>query len=230
MTEFHKFPSTPHIQWLGAGPLRDDKVLTETERSNLLRNYLEVEEKIDGANLGFTLDNDLRLRAQNRGSYIDLENPPPQFKGLGKWLAHGGRGEKILDVLFPNKALFGEWCYATHSLKYNSLPDLFLAFDILDLRSMRFLSRLRRVNALVGSDIISVPLLGEGHMDLDDLKAMLGGTSAYSNKMAEGLYVRLDGPEWLIQRAKLVHPSFTQAIDEHWSGRMLELNKVVVPC
>jgi atypical dual specificity phosphatase len=28
--------------------------------------------------------------------------------------------------------LYGEWCYAKHSIHYARLPDLFLAFDIYD--------------------------------------------------------------------------------------------------
>ncbi len=53
---FYRFPHTPHLAWLGSGPVRDDKVFTPQEANDFLSDGVSVEEKIDGANIGFSLD------------------------------------------------------------------------------------------------------------------------------------------------------------------------------
>ena len=34
--------------------------------------------------------------------------------------------------------LYGEWCYAKHTVPYDALPDWFLGFDIFEVASHRF--------------------------------------------------------------------------------------------
>ncbi|HMM73809.1 MAG TPA: RNA ligase family protein, partial [Rhodocyclaceae bacterium] len=67
MTDFFRFPHTPHLAWLGPDAPRDDKVLAPAEARALLSGEVVVEEKLDGANLGLSLAPDGSLRAQNRG-------------------------------------------------------------------------------------------------------------------------------------------------------------------
>ena len=120
MTAFFRFPHTPHLAWLGKGTPRDDKVLSENERTTILARDLVVEEKVDGANIGISVDDDGDLRVQNRGSYLDRHHLPPQFKPLFRWI-HPHR-EALVDALWPDLVLFGEWCYAIHSVEYTKLP------------------------------------------------------------------------------------------------------------
>ncbi|MDR0780776.1 MAG: RNA ligase family protein, partial [Pseudomonadales bacterium] len=123
MTEFFRFPHTPHLAWLGQGEPRDDKVLTPEEVQALLAGEVLVEEKLDGANLGFSIGTDGVLRAQNRGAYL---TPPysGQFSRLGQWLAmHQSR---FFEALEAGLIVFGEWCAARHSLDYSGLPDWWL--------------------------------------------------------------------------------------------------------
>lgn len=70
MSTFYRFPHTPHLAWLGVGEPRDDKVLPASEAEALLARDVVVEEKLDGANLGFSIAGDGRLQAQNRGQYL----------------------------------------------------------------------------------------------------------------------------------------------------------------
>ena len=67
---FFRFPHTPHLAWLGNGTPRDDKVLSPFEANALLAGDVVVEEKVDGANLGFSLGAPGQLRAQNRGHFL----------------------------------------------------------------------------------------------------------------------------------------------------------------
>ena len=85
MTPFFRFPNTPHIRWLAGGSARGDKILSEPEVADLLSGEVTVEEKVDGANIGVSLDDAGRLRAQNRGQF--LEEPfRGQFSRLPAWL------------------------------------------------------------------------------------------------------------------------------------------------
>jgi hypothetical protein len=58
-----------------------------------------VEEKVDGANLGLSVDEDGELRAQNRGTYLNLDAPHGQFKPLRRWI--DARRHQIADALYP---------------------------------------------------------------------------------------------------------------------------------
>lgn len=221
MTEFFRFPHTPHLAWLGPGTARDDKVLSPPEVRELLSGEVVVEEKVDGANLGLSLDPDGRLRAQNRGKYIEHERAAPQFRPLARWLAE--HSERLASALTSDLMLFGEWCYAVHSVRYTRLPDWFVAFDVYDRKAAQFWSVRRRDDLARRAGVPVVPMLARGRFDLAGVRALLG-PSRLGDTPAEGVYVRREDDDWLLGRAKLVRPEFVQAIGEHWSKRRLETN------
>ncbi|OIR08904.1 RNA ligase [mine drainage metagenome] len=221
MSEFFRFPHTPHVAWLGDGTPRDDKVLTAFEAEAFLTHAVILEEKVDGANLGFSVGSG-EVRAQNRGQY--LSHPfTGQFTRLNEWLAI--HEEVLFEKLGESLMLFGEWAAAVHSLEYPGLPDYFLVFDVYDRNARRFWSTTRR-NALASQlGLRSVHQIGMGHYRLSALKQMIATTpSAYREGGCEGIYLRYEDKDWLIARAKLVHPDFTQSIGEHWRSRSLRWN------
>lgn len=91
MTDFFRFPHTPHLAWLGEGSPRDDKVLSPADVGALLTGNVVVEEKLDGANIGFSLAANGSLRAQNRGQYL-TKPYTGQFARLPAWLAQHEEG------------------------------------------------------------------------------------------------------------------------------------------
>lgn len=226
--DFFRFPHTPHILWLGEGVPRDDKVLSSTEATALLAGEVAVEEKLDGANLGFSLSHMGDVRAQNRGQYLHAPHAG-QFARLPDWLAVHGNTVHAALALHADVGLmlFGEWCAARHSLDYDQLPDWFLLFDVYELHSGRFWSSARR-NALAAQcGLATVPTLQQGHIALDELKALLHTCpSRYRPGTLEGVVIRHESADWCDARAKLVRPDFTQAITEHWSRRRLEWNRL----
>lgn len=226
MSDFYRFPRTPHIAWLAKGEPRGDKVLDANEAEELLSNDLVVEEKVDGANLGFSIDENGMLRAQNRGAYVFQDHCHPQFKPLFRWLEP--RQHRLADALFPDLMLFGEWCYAVHSIHYERLPDYFIAFDVFDRSKNEFWSSRRRDALAAELGLFTVPRLGEGKFDKAGLLALLG-QSRLTDGPAEGLYVRREDEERLITRAKLVRAEFVQTIDVHWSKKAMRLNRVITP-
>jgi|SRR6218665_2270314 len=225
MTGFFRFPHTPHLAWLGEGAPRDDKVLSVEEVTALLAGDVVVEEKLDGANLGFSLGPNGRVRPQNRGQYL-TELHAGQFARLPSWLAV--HADTLLTVLTPELMLFGEWCAARHSLDYNALPDWFLLFDVYDRTTGRFWSTARRNALAQATGLTTVPQVFQGHTTLAALKQrVMSIPSLYrAGQPLEGLVIRRESADWCDARAKLVRPDFTQTITEHWSRRRLEWNRL----
>ena len=224
MTEFFRFPHTPHLQWLGRGEPRDDKVMSAAEETSFLRGAVVVEEKLDGANLGFSLSDDGELLAQNRGQY--LRQPySGQFARLGVWLS--AHSEALFDSLEPHLMAFGEWCAARHSLDYTALPDWWLLFDVYDRHEARFWSTARRNAWAQRTGLRVVPAVLQGHTTTLALKQLLQNqSSGFRSGLMEGVVVRCEDALWLRERGKLVRAEFTQQIDQHWRHRTLVWNRV----
>jgi len=220
--DFFKFPSTPHLALLGDVEIRGDKVMSESERNDFLPHELVVEEKVDGANLGISFDAEGNIRAQNRGAYLHLPSTG-QWKKLAEWLAP--RTDAFFEQLTDLYILFGEWCYAQHSVVYDRLPDWFLGFDIYDKSTARFFSCTRRDEIFRAIGISQVPKVDRGHFTLAELSELLS-QSQLSDKPAEGLYLRFDQGDWLVQRAKLVRPAFIQSVKQHWSSSGIKANRL----
>lgn len=223
MSAFLRFPHTPHLAWLGTGKPRDDKVLSPHEARDLLSHEVFVEEKVDGSNVGFSVDAHGALRAQNRGSYLDLGALQGQWKSLGRWLAV--RRSALEEVLSPDLALFGEWCYAVHTIRYTRLPDWFLAFDVYDRVRDEFWGVRKRNDLVRALGLAVVPQRAQGRVTLDQLKHIMSSSELASGP-AEGLYIRLERANRLLSRAKLVRAEFVQTIEQHWSKRRLEPNQL----
>ena len=221
--DFFKFPSTPHLTLPDGLEVRDEKLLSESERDAFLQHELVVEEKVDGANLGISFDVDGNIRTQNRGSYLSLPWSG-QWKKLGEWLFP--RTNALFDYLTDRYILFGEWCYARHSVPYDRLPDWFLAFDIYDKRASGFLSCNERDAFLQKMSISQVPRIARGHFTLQGIPKLLS-QSELGSEPAEGLYLRHDQGEQLLQRAKLVRPAFIQSIEGHWSDSEIVPNRLL---
>lgn len=43
----------------------------------------------------------------------------------------------------------------------------------------------------------------------------------------EGLYLRSDQGDWLVQRAKLVRHDFIQSVEQHWSRSGIKPNRLL---
>lgn len=224
MNELFRFPHTPHLAWLGDGEPRDDKVLSPRETRELLASDVVVEEKLDGANIGFSVSADGKLRAQNRSHYL-VAPYAGQFSRLRSWMpAHE---EELIKALGSNLIAFGEWCAARHSLTYEHLPDWWLLFDVYDRGKQQFWSTTRRNQWAVNLGISTAPILDRGKLSLNSLEQILqAGSSAFSTGTREGVVVRSEDDTWLKTRAKLVRADFTQSIESHWRTRTLEWNRL----
>jgi atypical dual specificity phosphatase len=213
---------------------RDDLVMTSGDLDRFVGSghVVVAEEKVDGANLGFSLSKDYEVKAQNRSHWV-CASSHSQFKGLDKWLDE--HSWALCRLLAPEEeVLFGEWCYARHSVPYTRLPGYFIAFDIYNKRSGQFASVDERNRRLEGLEIPIVPTLARKVFgSRDELLALPESRSAYYDGFVEGAYLRVDEVEGAggsggglhnSFRGKLVRPDFIQGIKEHWQSRTVERN------
>ena len=179
--DFFKFPRTKHLfDAGGSGVSRDDLIMDPGEEGAFYSagagakskgkakkkgpaTTVAIEEKVDGANIGISLDpENLRLRVQNRSHFVDSKSHR-QFSTIDSWLDQHSEG--LYQILnsepIGRYLLFGEWLYAKHSILYKRLPDYFLAFDIYDAKEGKFLSLRERNKRLEGTGISSVRLIVE---------------------------------------------------------------------
>lgn len=222
---FFRFPHTPHLIWLGEGQPRDDKILSSNAATELLAGEVVVEEKVDGANIGFSTSDGCELLVQSRGDWLQPKHTSPQFRPLWAWLA--ARKSALLSALYPDLILFGEWCYAQHSINYMALPDWFLGFDVYDQHTANFWEPKRRDELLKQINLFSVPTITTGHFTVSSLSALLVASSGLGHESLEGIVIRQTKNGYTRNRAKLVHPNFTQTITTHWSRRSIVRNKLV---
>jgi atypical dual specificity phosphatase len=248
---FVKFPRTRHLKDMGGTAVtRDDLVLDAAGAARFLAARVTVEEKVDGANLGITIDpHTYEVRCQNRAHFV-TDASARQFAGLAAWTE--ARAGDLFAVLDPPErfVLFGEWLRARHTVAYDALPDTFVAFDIFDRQRAAFLSRAAFRARLEGTAIATVPALAERRTfgSIAELEALLESRSRFvaadegdafkksaaapqTPRKVEGIYLRIDNEETglLEERCKLVNADFVQSVeaDGHWSKRNVELNQVV---
>jgi ATP-dependent RNA circularization protein (DNA/RNA ligase family) len=195
-------------------------VLSPDEVRSFIEGEVTVEEKVDGTNIGFSLDEYGVLRVQSRGNYL-AHGSHPQFQPLWPWL--DTRRHALLEALSPGLILYGEWSFAVHSVRYERLPDWFLGFDVFERAAASFWSSGKRDPWLSRLGLTAVPRLGQGRFSTEQLVALIG-TSRLSAGLMEGVYLRRERGDWLEQRAKIVRAEFVEGIVEHWSAESLEKN------
>lgn len=222
-----KFPRTSHIMNLGAAT-RDDKVLGPTDIAALVGpgRHIIVEEKLDGANMGISINKEEnKIVVQNRSHFISSKYHA-QFAPLDHWLAQ--HSAELWSILTPGRhVLYGEWLYATHSVKYTHLPGWFLAYDLYDRVTQTFASREVLAEVLVGTTIPLVPLVFVGTVEsVEKLKALVDGGSAFNDARREGVVVRVCEGGRLLSRAKLVRSDFIAGNDRWNKSSKLETNSL----
>ncbi|KAI0327684.1 hypothetical protein GY45DRAFT_1355577 [Cubamyces sp. BRFM 1775] len=228
-----KFPRTPHLLDLGSAT-DDDIVVSNRGGGGAMRithdSRVVLTEKVDGANLGFSLSSDrTQILVQNRSHYVNPSSHE-QFGKLGVWLErHRVALTQVLgrDPLFAQRyILFGEWLVATHSIAYDRLPDWFLAFDLYDRSTGRWADRRTLEALLAGTDLQLVPVVSalEGRMPgEDELRDAVKGGSRFYDGPVEGVYVKVERGGEVVERGKVVRAGFI-AGNEHWTKGPLRKN------
>jgi hypothetical protein len=109
-----KYPRTSHLPF-SPGGTNDDRRLESLD--HFMLEPLVVTEKLDGSNLCMTHD-DLFARSHAGPPSHPSFDQAKAIHAQVKWnIPHG-------------VSIFGEWCYAVHSIEYQSLPAHFMVFGI----------------------------------------------------------------------------------------------------
>lgn len=242
--QLFKFPRTAHLVDLGAAT-EDDLHYNSVDVSQKpppialdKGSRVIICEKIDGANLGISLDVDSRIVVQNRSHWVNSKTHF-QFKRLDLWTEENREGlYHILarDETFPQRyVLFGEWMVCVHSIHYSRLPNQFLAFDLYDRSTETFASRDVMEGILKGTGIHMVPVLETRESSFgqsltmpteEELRAMVQGPSQFYDGRVEGVYVKVEKDGKVTGRGKVVRGDFI-AGNEHWTRGDLTLNGIV---
>jgi hypothetical protein len=221
-----KYPRTMHLH--GSKLAKDDKMLGREETDDLLaRDDVEFvwESKLDGTNVGIWFEGS-DVFFQNRNHVLGT-GEHPQYGPFRAW-AYTFMSE-LSDVLGDRRVMFGEWCYAVHTVEYRRLPHYFHEFDVYDAASGKFLdtpSRRALLSPLVDLGIIcQVPVMKAGRMTLGEARKLAYAHAVYGEDKAEGLYLKVEKGGEVVGRYKLVRDEFIQALVEsdHWRHKPVKV-------
>ncbi|CAB9510215.1 Inherit from KOG: PHOsphatase [Seminavis robusta] len=246
-----KYPRTAHLfDAGGTATTTDDLVLPDLKAvvSTFCngRSTVTIEEKVDGANLGISVNPQTHeIMIQNRSHYVSGHGGNhAQFNRLHEFTSL--HSEALYNLLGDgNTILYGEWLVARHSIEYHRLPDIFVAFDLFDKTTGNFFSRQRFHAAQHGTCIPTVPVIEQRTFTRADAKGfretllrLLDTKSSFRTDggPVEGIVLRIDTPPeedanggltWLDCRYKVVRPDFVRGCgDGHWMKRAIEKQRV----
>ena len=207
MTAPPPYPRIPHLV-PGRGS-RDDRVLDAEQAAAMLARPVLVEEKLDGANVVLWLEGD-RVECALR-SGVDAQDRGKQLGPLRAWLAER---TTALRELLDGFALYGEWLFTAHGVRYDALPAYLVGLDVWA-PDLGFVTPEARNELLMNAGLTAPPTLYRGTLKrVDQVEALLGCSRLGSEPM-EGVVVRtLDAGEPRI--AKLLRPGFSPASNDEW--------------
>lgn len=236
---FIKYPRTPHLE--GSRLQLGDSDHDQVSLASLAHDgELVWEEKVDGANSGISFTADGELQLQSRGHVLLGGHRETQFNLFKTWA--NGLYDELYIVLGDRYVMYGEWCYAKHSVFYDLLPHYFLEFDVYDKLLGEFLSTDYRHSLLKDIPVSSVPVVHRGHLsNRRSIESMLA-RSLYKSEswkdnmvsqclrhglnpdtvtletdksdLSEGFYIKQELDGKVIGRYKYVRHSFVQTIIE----------------
>lgn len=218
-----EFPSTPHLPWK-PNASRQDKVARSDEAAVAFGFDSEWTEKIDGANLGVGFLDDGVFRARNRNhildkAYLKETAAKKQFRPVWNWGYLHRKNFAMLNQRFGYPvSVYGEWCFAVHTIRYTRLPEVFLAFDIYDLDKECWLARHISRPALEDAGFAVVHKL-ERPADYQAAERLCQSQSQFGDEKREGVYVAVSQDGRIVSRFKMVRSDFIRG--EHWSKKQL---------
>jgi len=252
--DLQKYPRTQHIE--GSGLQKGDDAAERVPFFDIAGKPLVIEEKLDGANVGISFDENANLRLQCRGHYLTGGPGEAQFALFKTWAS--AYQTALWDAIDTRYILYAEWLYAKHTVFYDALPHYLMEFDLFDRETGTFLSTERRREILAPTPVVSVPVVYTGTVRrLKDLTSLIrpslyktthwrqsltdaieetgidpsrfGAKETDDSDLSEGLYIKWEEDGIVRGRYKWVREAFIQTIldsETHWRDRPLIVNRL----
>ena len=187
--------------------------------SNVLDGYVLVQEKIDGSQISFGIDNlgDLRIRSKNKE--IDIEHPNDMFRLAVEWIV------KNRSNLQAGWTYRGEYLQKSkhNTLAYSRVPiNHIILFDICDgVESYLPYSEVKAEAERIGLEV--VPLIAEGELTEANILARkdewLSRESILGGTKVEGVVIKnynVFTAEKKVAMAKIVRQEFKEQNSSNW--------------
>lgn len=214
-----KYNRTMHLPW-SPGGTNDDKRAPSVE--SLLNVPLVITEKMDGSNTSL----------ENIGCFARTHSGPPTHASFDGLKALHASVKYNIPVGIQ---LFGEWCFALHSIPYDSLPGYFLMFNVRDeLADIWFpWDTVEVLASTIG--VPTVPVLFQGTVssekELKNLTESLVYQPSTYGPTREGVVVRIASgfknenfPQSVMKWVRKDHVQ----TDEHWKDQIIVKNKLKI--
>ncbi len=218
--ESKKYNRTFHLPW-SKGATNDDKIATDL--SSLINSEIIITEKMDGSNTSL----------EANGCFARTHSGPPthaSFDGLK------ALHSQVRYRIPSNIQLFGEWCFALHSIAYSELTNYFMLFNVRDYNYEEPVWASWEEVELWASeiDVPTVPLLFKGVCKSpNELMSLTDSFMIQPSKcggIREGVVVRIassftdkDFPSCVM---KCVRANHVQTSD-HWKDQEIIKNKLI---
>lgn len=215
MKESPKFPDMKHVPW-SEEDARRNKYLDTVEGIFTADEEVVMTEKLDGSNSCLTKD---KVFARTHSAEPRHES----FDYLKK-----KHREELSQKIPENIAIYGEYLYAKHSIKYTELPGYFVVFAVLNMEEEVWYSweKTKEIANLHG--LPHAPEIKKGHFHKRTFKDEPEGKSEYGDTR-EGYVLRntkeIPVGEYVQNAAKCVRHNHVQTEERHWrKGGSIETN------
>jgi len=134
-------------------------------------------------------------------------------------------GKTVGTAIIEGYIIYGEFLKWKHSIYYDRLPSWIVAFDVLELKMRRFLSRREKEEFLSQYGIPVAPLICEAEITRkEDLIGFLDRQSEFSTRSKiEGVVVKNYRKQIM---GKIVSYEFLTGIEKHWTKKKREMNRL----
>ena len=201
-------------------PIKGKYFLAKSKEKLLFDSDVTITEKIDGANTSINkVDNEIKLYRK----LGPIDHSHPQFSFFqNQWF---WENQNKLNKLPNNLILYGELMRVVHTMKYDKLPDWWLAFAGYDLKQKQYISWDELTIICKEAGLYQVPLLYRGIITKNKLDKLMPIKSKFG-PIAEGMTV-YNYPNQVF--GKYVKAEFVKAVEDSpfWRDKEIELNKAV---
>lgn len=210
-----KYPRTPHLPW-SPGGTNDDKRLASA--SHFLNKRVVLTEKLDGSNVCLTRDNVFARSHSGAPSH-------PSFDFLKSMHA------QLRFRIDCGQSVFGEYCYAVHSITYDHLPAYLFVFGVRDDKTGAWSSWTDVCDVARKLKLYTVPLVLCANYKTedglkDDIESEMTQPSVFGGNR-EGIVVRTASHFSVFKNcvAKYVRADHVQT-DKHWTAQKIVKQKL----